>query len=777
MDQLVALLRALPDPHLVLDPDGVILAAHPTASEWFAPGHPLLRELAESDTIPDEHTVLVNGRPRVLALARSELPGELTSHLGSWPGRVHLVRLRDVTNDHETLHDVAEHARTLEDVMDALPALVVILDKDGRVVRGNVRWHVATQEREAWAHFAGVGADYLSVHDAAAARGNRRSGQLAQGIRDVLARRALAYETEYAFPIGHDEEETYRVAVTALDAHEGAVLQHIETSAVRREQRRYLEALAHFQAVFDHALDAIIICDDDGLIVSANKAAEQLYGLDQGLLLGHRLTEFMTERERKRANARWSGFLDHGTERGVVELQRPDGTVLLADHASRANFYPGRHLSVMRDVTTARRLEEHVRQTQKMEAIGQLTGGIAHDFNNLLTVVLGNANLLLTADVVADDDELSVGLREIVRATHRGSDMVRKLLAFGRQEQLHVDRQQLDVVVEDITATLRRVLPETIVVTHEVQGRIPPSMVDVTAVHQILLNLATNARDAMPGGGELRLYVQARDGAARGDDRDTDTGNAIAISAPASGAPASNQNRAEQHVLVRVSDTGSGIAPDDLLRIFEPFFTTKPIGEGTGLGMAMVYGLMSQLGGSVDVESTVGTGTAVLLRFPIADQPATPVTPPSTPVLEQGEGRILLVEDDASIRRLAVRLLVKAGYRVTQAADGGEGAVALRQSAVQGGVPFDLVLSDIVMPNGGWRAVATAVGEHAPGTRLLFMTGYAGREREIFAPEVPLAGPVLTKPWTPSDLLTAVRHALLSQRPDHSASLTTAPAE
>jgi CheY-like chemotaxis protein len=381
---------------------------------------------------------------------------------------------------------------------------------------------------------------------------------------------------------------------------------------------------------------------------------------------------------------------------------------------------------------------------QKMEAVGQLTGGIAHDFNNLLTIILANA-ALLEEQVDALPGNASEYLPEILAAARRGSEMVRKLLAFTRQERLQPRPVMLGDLVAEFRSSLGRMLPATIELTTELPESLPPAMADPGAVEQILLNLATNARDAMPMGGTIELRLQTSEFDAMGDQS------------------VSGWHEPGRFVHLAFKDTGTGMAPADLERVFDPFFTTKPTGTGSGLGMPMVYGLMKQHRGFVTVDSSLGAGTTVHLHFPVADAPVAAPARRETeraPAPAGGLEVILLVEDEEPIRRVATRVLQSLGYHVLTAGDGLEALDVWRTHRAT----IDLILTDVVMPRLNGPGLVAKIREEGGRARVLFATGYASTdvmtEHALAADDVHF----IEKPWTMDQLATRVREAL--HRPD-----------
>jgi two-component system cell cycle sensor histidine kinase/response regulator CckA len=401
----------------------------------------------------------------------------------------------------------------------------------------------------------------------------------------------------------------------------------------------------------------------------------------------------------------------------------------LRTHAAPLRDPDGRITSVLaisRDITGQRELEAQLRQSQKMEAIGQLAGGIAHDFNNILTVIQGFALTLLDGD--CDRATQQTATKQIVEASEKAAGLTRQLLAFGRRQVMQPQHVDLNELVNSLTKMVRRVLGEDIDLQLQLSAKPLAIHADPGLIDQVLMNLVLNARDAMPAGGVLRVSTASR-ASATGD-----------------------------QAVVRVADTGSGIAADCLPRIFDPFYTTKDAGKGTGLGLATAFGIVAQHGGRIDVTSRVGSGTAFEVVLPASAQqtaaPAPVVTDNSAP--PGGSETILLVEDEPAVRMLTRIVLTRAGYRVIEAANGFEGRRAFdeRDGAI------DLLLTDVVMPDGmSGRDLADKLLKMRPELRVIFTSGYsadfAGRELSLKERQS-----FLEKPSTPKEILDAVRRAL-----------------
>ena len=407
---------------------------------------------------------------------------------------------------------------------------------------------------------------------------------------------------------------------------------------------------------------------------------------------------------------------------------------------------PRRLLGVVMDVTARVELERQLRQAQKMEAVGTLAGGIAHDFNNLLTAILGFARLAddsLAAPTAVPVAEVRADLGELVRAAERASLLTGQLLAFSRQQVVRPTMLDVNVVVADLQALLARLVDERIALRLDLADAPLAVRADAGQLSQVLLNLVVNARDAIAGHGHITVAT-----------RELTDDAAVAAIEGANGAV----------VEISVRDDGVGMSDEVRERMFEPFFTTKALGKGTGLGLSTVYGIITQAGGTIVVESAPGAGTCVRVRLPAVAAAGTRRTPArSTEAVRGGAERILVVEDEPGVRRLVAEILQRAGYAVDQAEHGRE-ALALLEADTHrapGTAPIALVLSDVVMPELGGLELATQLRRDRPSLPVLLMSGYP-------AGPVTVDAPLLTKPFAPEELLRHVR-ALLD------ASLVVAP--
>jgi PAS domain S-box-containing protein len=481
-----------------------------------------------------------------------------------------------------------------------------------------------------------------------------------------------------------------------------------EVEERRRAEERLGASEQRYRQVIELIREALWIhCD--GRLVFVNNAAAQMFGAGSpAQLVGRPVLDIIDPRDRERAAERTRLLVDARRQVPLTEmrLQRIDGRPLVTEIQAVPFDHEGRPgvLAVARDITMRKDIEEQLRQSQKMEAIGQLTGGLAHDFNNLMMVVIGSLDRLDAA--LAANQPARELAHMALSAALRGSELTRKLLAFARKQSLQSAVVDLNDLVAGMTSLLDRTLGEKIQVELKAARGLWPIETDPAQVESALANLAINARDAMPDGGKLTI----------------ETANTMFDAAYAAENPDAT---AGDYVMLAVTDNGGGIAPEDVGRVLEPFFTTKGPGKGSGLGLSMVYGFMKQSGGHLKIYSEVGHGTVVRLYFPrtgaaAAVASAAADSPAPAETAANGE-LILVVEDNADVRRTAVSQLRDLGYRTLEAANGKE---ALAQ--LNGTQDIALIFTDIVMPGGmtGWELGATVKATH-PDLPILYTSGFS----------------------------------------------------
>ncbi len=518
--------------------------------------------------------------------------------------------------------------------------------------------------------------------------------------------------------------------------------QRLIAASVRdiRERKRS-EAVWQRQAlVFSNSTEAMALVDARGRLLDLNPAGERLLAGGREELAGCALGQFFinppAEFDLAAAHGpgRWQGemqILRNNGEKRVCEalalrLSGP-GDIGLETNLEEGSI----GLWFFRDVTEQRQLEDHLREAQKMEAVGRLAGGVAHDFNNLLTVILGHADLLRR---VVKEEPHRQRIESVVQAAERAATLTGQLLAFGRRQALTPRGFDLSDLTLKLRPLLLPILGPSVTLQLETPAQPVPALADPGQIEQVLLNLVINARDALSQGGEIILAVRA-------------------AALPADRARELNLSPGN-YACLQVSDNGSGMTAEVRARIFDPFFTTKPQGKGTGLGLAMVYGIVKQSGGGIEVASRLGAGSRFTIWLPRPDAIMAPeLSVTATPT--GGNQTILLVEDESEVRALAAEILSDFGYRVIDAPDGVSALERLHAS----GQDISLMLTDVVMPGMNGRELAERVRQEMPQIRILFMSGYIEGGWETAG----AGGDLLRKPFTVQALINKVRASLESQ--------------
>ncbi|HEY3384562.1 MAG TPA: ATP-binding protein [Vicinamibacterales bacterium] len=501
----------------------------------------------------------------------------------------------------------------------------------------------------------------------------------------------------------------------------------------RRAVRALHESERRYQHLCELSSDVILNDDLEGRIVSINGAGPRLGGYVAESMIGRRSVEFVLPESHQQVIEARRKLLATGPGGAValeVNLRGADGSTIVADVRTGLAVSDGRVTgfhTVVRDITDRRRLEEQLRQGQKMEAIGRLAGGVAHDFNNLLTAIVGFSDIAL--DGLGANHPQAQNVRHIMEATDQASQLVRQLLAFSRRQVLQPVVLDPNEAVAKLGSLLQRLIGSGIALDVVLDPRVGRITADPSQLTQVLMNLAVNARDAMPEGGRLTMttrQVTVPDPIVRGGAR-------VA---------------AGSYVVVAVADTGCGMDQGTQARIFEPFFTTKPEGEGTGLGLATVYGIVKQSGGYIWVDSEPGRGTQFELYFPCTSDAGEQSAEHAETATIRGSETVLVAEDDPFVLQLAVEGLLAQGYRVLGAADGAQ-ALALAHEHLQS---IDLVLADVAMPALSGLDLVDRIRQLRPAIKVLFMSGHA------LPPSV--SAPFLWKPFTPHSLARALRTVL-----------------
>ncbi|MDE3155907.1 MAG: PAS domain S-box protein [Acidobacteriota bacterium] len=512
-------------------------------------------------------------------------------------------------------------------------------------------------------------------------------------------------------------------------------------NAILLEERAELQRATEerLQALWEANLIGIVVGRVGGELVDANPAFCQLLGYTRDELLGHGVTwraltpaEYHPSDQEALAQLRTSGV---AAPREKEYLRKDGSRVPVLVGVTTIRGAPDTSVAFVLDLTERRQLEDQLRQSQRLEVIGRLAGGVAHDFNNLLTPILGYAEMLL--ERFPPDDPARADVLEIQRAGHRAEQLTRQLLAFGRKQVLQPTIVDLNDLISDAARLVRRLIGEDITLVLALAPNLRTVRVDVSQIGQVLMNLAANARDAMPRGGTLTI----------------ETAN---VNLAADYAATHAEVTPGPHVLMAVHDTGVGMDRETQSRIFEPFFTTKAVGRGTGLGLATVHGIVNQSKGHIWVYSEPGRGTTFKLYFPaVSGSPEPPrLTAPGTAV-GHGHETILLVEDDDALREMSARVLRNLGYTVIEARDGSTALLASKHHAGR----IDLLLTDVIMPGLSGPDLAQQLLSERPSLRILYMSGYT--DDTVLQHGVREQGlQFLEKPFTPVGLGQRVRSVL-----------------
>ncbi|HLH49176.1 MAG TPA: PAS domain S-box protein [Roseiarcus sp.] len=515
-----------------------------------------------------------------------------------------------------------------------------------------------------------------------------------------------------------------------------------DISRLRRAQEQIEAREAHLQSILDTVPEAMIVIDGHGAITSFSAAAAQLFGYRAEEVIGQNVKMLMPEPYRTEHDGYIERYLSTGEARiigygRVVKGLTKDGAIFPMELAVGEARSIGRRVftGFIRDLTSRQKTEEELRQAQKMEAIGQLTGGLAHDFNNLLTVITGNLEML---EMDVKDTNQRELLKEAQDAAQDGAKLTAQLLAFGRRQPLNPKPTDVALLISNFSELLRRTLGESVELNIRATGSGHLCVVDGPQLQNALLNLAINARDAMPRGGKLTIDVSQ-------------------VRLDADYAQMYTEIRTGRYVLIAVTDTGVGMAETVRRRAFEPFFTTKPTGAGTGLGLSMVYGFVRQLGGNIQLYSELNRGTSVRIFLPLAEhgQTSEELAPGAAEkgAMPQGSETILVVEDDARVRRVTTSRLRSLGYQVIEASNG---AAALDLLAAH--PETAMIFTDVVMPGGlNGDELAEEARTARPDLKVLFTSGYA---EPAVASEGLGAGAWLKKPYTAAELAEKIRQIL-----------------
>ena len=640
---------------------------------------------------------------------------------------------------------VRSNAKFIEDILNSLPAAVVVVDQTG----------VITAVNEPWRRFAGenggtdsLGQNYLTVCQNSIDRYNLPDAQAAaDGIRSVLDGTQVSFSLEYSCH-SPTQQRWFVMRVSPLSSvRHGAVIAHVDITNRKHSEEQLRGSEERFRQLAE-SIDEVFWMTDPlkGSLIYISPAYEKVWGRTCASLYAasHTWVDSLHPEDRERVRAAARSKQLRGDYDEIYRIVRPDGSVRwLHEKAFPVRNEAGviyRMVGVAEDITEKRQLETQFFRAQRLESIGTLASGVAHDLNNILAPIMMAAPLIRQSK---SGKEIEKMLTTIEASSLRGAQLVRQLLSFGRGVEGERSLLSIRPIVDEVMAIAQQTFPKNITLVVDVPADVWPIIGDGTQVHQVLLNLCVNARDAMPDGGTLTMAL----------------GNQQYDLAAASMIPGA---KAADYTVMRVSDTGTGMTPEVIDKIFDPFFTTKETGKGTGLGLATVMGLVKSHGGFVTLSSELGKGSTFQVHWPAAsrEQSAEPKAASALSPMGQGE-LILVVDDEENIREAVTATLSRHGYRVLSAKDGVEGVMRFADADQE----IKLVISDLDMPNMDGITMIQVMRKTNPALKVIVSSGIAsGKHMNSRMHELHALGvrDLLAKPYTVNQILKAV-HAKLTQ--------------
>jgi PAS domain S-box-containing protein len=687
----------------------------------------ILGRIGRGESIDHHETVRMrkDGSPVEVSLSISPIKSPSGETIGA------SKTARDITESKRTQQALDQQIEERRRVFETSQDLILVTDSGGLVVQISPSCEAILGYRpeEMVGH---SGTEFIHPDDLEISQQEMRAAR--RGQRTKISDTRCIHKDGRAVPLswlGTWSEPVRRHFFVGRDMTE---------SRLAQETLRESEQLAH--GIIDTALDAFVQIDESGSILNWNSQAEAIFGWPRQDVLGkHFLELLISGADRKELKAALKRFLASGQDqilgrRREIVARRRDGKEFKAEMSVTALKTRGGYLfnGFFRDLTDKIAAEDRIRQAEKMEAVGQLTGGIAHDFNNILTVITGTIEIL--ADAVATDPELAAIAKMIDEAASRGADLTQHLLAFARKQPLQPRETDLNTLIIETAKLLRPTLGEQIEIESVFEDESCLATVDANQLATALLNLAINARDAMPDGGKLIL----------------ETRSAVLDENYAS---VHSEVRPGRYALIAVSDTGTGIPAGILDKVFDPFFTSKAPGKGTGLGLSMVYGFVKQSAGHIKIYSEEGHGTTIKIYLPPGTGASLAPDAATAPGIPGGHETILVVEDDKLVRDSVLTQLRSLGYVTLEAANGAE-ALAV----IEAGHQFDLLFTDVIMPGAmNGRQLANEVQKSKPGLKVLFTSGYT-ENAIIHHGRLDTGVLLLAKPYRKSDMAGMIRKAL-----------------
>jgi PAS domain S-box-containing protein len=690
--------------------------------------HGILGRLRGGEHVPPFETVRIRRDGRRIDVSLSVSP--VKSETGEIIGAAKIAR--DITDRRKAQADLVKEVEERRQIFETSLDLILVTDRKGLflAVSPSARDILGYAPEEMIGRNA---IDFVYPGDLHNTRNEMRLARSGRAMRN--------FECRYLHRDGR------LVTLTWSGIWSEPVQKHFFSGRDTTEQKRAEDELRDSyrmaRGIVDTALDAFIQMDDAGLVIEWNQQAERILGWSRDDAIGKRMADLIIpDRYRTRHNGGLARFLHTGKttilgRRIEIEATRRDGKEIKIELSVTALHRREGYVfnAFVRDLTEKIAIEENLRQAQKMETIGQLTGGIAHDFNNILTVITGTIEIL--AEGVAEDPSLAAIARMIDEAALRGAELTQRLLAFARRQPLQPRTTDINTLIVDAAKLLRPTLGEHVEIESAFEDDAWPALVDPSQLANALINLALNARDAMPDGGKLVL----------------ETGN---VQLDESYARMHDEVRPGPYVMIAVSDTGHGIPAAIRDKVFDPFFTTKGTGKGTGLGLSMVYGFVKQSNGHIKIYSEEGHGTTIKIYLPRAGTEVdAAVGAPAATTLEGGTETILVVEDDPLVRNYVATQLNSLGYTTLTAADAAEALEYIDDVK-----SFDLLFTDVIMPGSiNGRQLAEEARRRRPSLKVLYTSGYT-ENAIVHHGRLDAGVLLLAKPYRKADLARMVRTAL-----------------
>ncbi len=540
-------------------------------------------------------------------------------------------------------------------------------------------------------------------------------------------------QTEGGGPVQSLTPEESQRLVHELQVHQ--VELEIQNEELKLTRDELETALSNYTDLYDFAPVGYFTLGRDTTIRAVNLTGADLLGTERSRLIKRRLDLFVSNETRPVFDELIAKVFESGNRETCEVVIRREKNIPLQVLIEAVRSESGEECrTVILDITERKTLEQHLLQARKMESVGLLAGGVAHDFNNMLAVISGYGELI-RGNIPADNELLQESIEHVLKAAGRAADLTGRLLAFSRKQLPQPKPVVIDAVIEDIARLIRRVIGADIEFNLVFSCKELLVMADVGQLEMALINLANNARDAMPGGGRLSISTR---------DVTIEKGNESHYDLPSPG----------RYALITVADTGTGIARESMERLFEPFYTTKEVGKGSGLGLSIVHGITKQHGGSVQVHSVPGEGATFNIYLPLIEGGTVQPEPKMPEKAAGGTETILVAEDEELVRFFSSKILERAGYRVIAAADGEEAVVRFREND-----DISLILSDLVMPGKSGIEMFEEIKTIKPGVKAIFITGYSAdiiQEKGMHRTDVDL----IMKPFMKNDLLLKIREVL-----------------